>query len=167
VSTQSVQQDTHTAASHQPAYRVIVAYKFVRGSLALAASFSLAVLTATGHAGSLQEIANRLRENATSAVGSALAHAFVTAVAPRHLWIAVAALAFDGSLTVLEGWALQRGHRWGSWLVVIVAAAFLPFEVWGLIHHPRVGRALLLLGNLLVALYLLRGSLRERKHTSA
>lgn len=156
--------DSATRPTREPALRLIIAYKFVRAALALVACLALAVLTWTGHAHSLRDLVERLREQATTHIGNLVAHALVTAVAPRHLWLAVVALGLDGGVTLVEGWALQQGHRWGVWLVVIVVAAFLPFEVVGLIHHPRVGRALLLLGNLAVAAYLLMRTSREARH---
>jgi uncharacterized membrane protein (DUF2068 family) len=162
VSSESARADVPTHHTpRDPAMRLIIAYKFVRALLALGACVALAVLTWTGHAGSLRNLADHLREQATTHIGNMLAHALVTAVAPRHLWLAVVALGLDGLVTLVEAWALQRGHRWGPWLVVAVVAAFLPFEVIGLVHHWRIGRLLLLLGNLAVALYLMRRSLRE------
>jgi uncharacterized membrane protein (DUF2068 family) len=137
-----------------PAVRAIIVYKLARASLALLASAVLLVLALTGRAQSLRDIADELREHATSGVSSHLAAFLVTAVAPRHLWIAIVGLALDGAVTLLEGWALRRGYAWGAWLVVVMTAALLPFELAAFIHKPHVGRALLLLGNLLVAGYL-------------
>jgi uncharacterized membrane protein (DUF2068 family) len=151
------------SSARAPTLRLIIAYKFVRAALALGSSAALAVLTWTGHADSLRELAEQLREHTTSHVGNLVAHALVSAVGPRHIWLAVVALALDGGLTLVEGWSLQEGYRWGPWLVVIVVAAFLPFELFGLFRHPRLSRALLLLGNLLVALYLMRHSARESR----
>jgi uncharacterized membrane protein (DUF2068 family) len=163
VSLEPAVDDSATHPSREPALRLIIAYKFVRAALALGACLALAVLTWTGHAHSLREWVDRLREQATTHIGNLVAHALVSAVAPRHIWLAVVALGLDGGVTLVEAWALLQGHRWGVWLVVIVVAAFLPFEVVGLIHHPRVGRALLLLGNLAVAIYLLGHSRREAR----
>src|SRR3954466_12679940 len=106
--------------AREPALRLIIAYKFVRAALALVACLALAVLTWTGHAHSLRDLADRRGEQATTHLGNLVAHALVTAVAPRHLWLAVVALGLDGGVTLIEGWALQQGHRWGVWLVVIV-----------------------------------------------
>ncbi|HEX4355253.1 MAG TPA: DUF2127 domain-containing protein [Polyangiales bacterium] len=166
MSSESLSEAVREANLRDPAYRAIVMYKWVRAGLALLACVVLAVLTLTGHASSLQDFSNHLRENATSRFSVMVAHALVTATAPRHLWIAVVALACDGGVTLVEAWSLQRGYRWGTWLVVAVVAAFLPFEVIGLIRHLRWGRALLLLGNLLVALYLVWRTWRETREIS-
>jgi uncharacterized membrane protein (DUF2068 family) len=163
VDSEPAPDDSKPRVARAPALRLIIAYKFIRAGLALGTCAALAVLTWTGHAGSLRRLAEQLREHATTHIGNLVAHALVSAVGPRHIWLAVVALGLDGALTLIEAWALQEGYRWAPWLVVIVLAAFLPFELVGLLHHPRLGRALLLLGNLLVAVYLLRHSAREAR----
>jgi uncharacterized membrane protein (DUF2068 family) len=79
------------------------------------------------------------------------------------LWLASIALSLDGLLVFVEGWSLWRGYTWGPWLVVASTAALLPFEAFGLWHHPHLGRLVLLLGNIAVALYLARQAQREHR----
>jgi uncharacterized membrane protein (DUF2068 family) len=134
--------------------RLIIVYKLARGSFALLAAITLAVLVWTGHAASLRDFVTGLRDHATSGVASRVASLVLHLFAPGRIWVAIGALLLDGSVTVLEGWALHHGHAWGRWLVVLLTAALLPFEAFALVHRPRLGRALLLLGNLAVALYL-------------
>jgi uncharacterized membrane protein (DUF2068 family) len=157
----------HPVLERVAAVRAIVLYKLIRAGLALLASATLAVLALSGRAQSLRDVATQLREHATSGVSSELAALLVNAVAPRHFWIAVVGLALDGSVTLLEGWALRRGYNWGAWLVVVMTAALLPFELVAFVHRPHVGRALLLLGNLLVAVYLAWRVVRERREQHA
>jgi len=71
-----------------------------------------------------------------------------------------AALAIDGTLTSIEGCSLWRGWWWGPWLIVVTTAAFIPFECWPR-PSPRVGAAILLALNVVVALYLARRALRR------
>ena len=52
-------------------------------------------------------------------------------------------LGADGVMTAVEGWVLQRGYRWGPWLVVGTTAALLPFEVVDLVQRPRAGLAVI------------------------
>ena len=59
-------------------------------------------------------------------MSSHLAHGIQLAVSGRRIWLVAIGLAFDGSLTMLEGWALQRGYVWGAYLVVIVTALSSP-----------------------------------------
>jgi uncharacterized membrane protein (DUF2068 family) len=151
-------------ASRDPALRVIVTYKLVRGGLSLAAAVVLAVLVARGGVPALQTWAHALREHWTTGAAGELAEKLMHILDVRHAWLAVIGLVLDGGITLLEGWSLQRGYRWGYWLVVAVAAAFVPFELLHWVHKPTIGRALLFLANIAVAAYLARRVMRESSH---
>ena len=60
----------------------------------------------------------------------------------------------DGSTTALEGLLLLLGKPWGEWLVTISLSLVLPFEVYELIHKPGVGKAIVLLLNAAIIVYL-------------
>ena len=143
-------------STRDPALRAIVLYKLVRGGLSVLAALLLAVLIARGGAASLQTLADALHEHFTTGVSGHVAAWLLRVLDVRHAWLATTGLLLDGLLTSLEGLALQRGYRWGYWLVVLVAAAFVPFELWSWLHKPTIGRALILLANLAVAAYLAR-----------
>jgi uncharacterized membrane protein (DUF2068 family) len=147
----------------EPALRLIIAYKLARAVLALSAAAVLLAFVSSGHSELLRDWADALRHHIASHSASLLAQRLVSALTPHHLWLAAAALTCDGLLVLLEGWALWRGYTWGAWIVVLSTAALLPFEALGLWHHPRAGRLILLLGNLAVAVYLLRRLHRERR----
>jgi uncharacterized membrane protein (DUF2068 family) len=143
----------------EPALQLIIGYKLARAAVALAASGLLVVLTATGHAVALDELAERLRHHVTSAWSIVLADQLVRAVVPRHLWMLASALALDGTFTFVEGCSLWRRWWWGPWLIVVTTAAFVPVEVLALVRHLAWARAILLALNLVVALYLGRRAL--------
>lgn len=153
------------SAKPSPALRVIVLYKLLRGGLSLLAALVIALLVARGGASSLQTLAHALREHWTTGVSGRSAAWLLDVLDVRHAWLAVAGLGLDGALTTLEGYALRRGQRWGYWLVVLVAAAFVPFELWSWLHTPTVGRALILLANAAVAAYLARHVLQRGTNT--
>ena len=147
--------------TRDPALRAIVLYKLIRGGLSVLAALLLAAVIARGGAASLQSLAHALREHWMTGVSGHLAAWLLRVLDVRHAWLATTGLFLDGLLTSVEGFALQRGYRWGYWLVVLVAAAFVPFELWSWLHKPTIGRALLLLANVAVAAYLARRVLRE------
>jgi uncharacterized membrane protein (DUF2068 family) len=149
-------------ARPDPAVRVIVAYKLVRSALALLLGAGLAFVIATGRAIELQAHAAQLRQHLSSGFASALADAVLRGLVPSRLWLVVGALGLDSLISGIEGWAVARGRRWGTWLVVIATAALIPFEVAGLVRHVHAGRLLLLVLNVAVAGYLLRQALRPR-----
>jgi uncharacterized membrane protein (DUF2068 family) len=151
------------APSSDSAVRAIVLYKMVRGGLSVLASAVLAGFVASGGGHKLRDLARMLHEHWTTGVAGHLAELLLHAVDGRHAWVAVLGLFVDGGVTLLEGFALQRGHRWGYWLVVGVAAVFVPFELVAWVHEPTLGRALILLGNVLIAAYLAWRVLREQR----
>jgi uncharacterized membrane protein (DUF2068 family) len=149
------------AVSSDRAVRAIVVYKLVRGASAALAGVVLGVFVASGGGQSLRDFAHMLREHWTTGVAGHLAALLVRALDGRRAWFAVVGLMLDGGVTLLEGFALKRGHRWGYWLVVGVAAVFVPFELVAWVHKPTLGRALILIGNVFIAAYLARRVLRE------
>ena len=125
-----------------PALRAIVFYKLGRGALAVLSGLVLAGLVLHGGDRTLQHIARLLREHWTTGVSGHISAILLRALDVRHAWFAVLGLELDGAVTLLEGFALHHGHRWGYWLVVGVAALFVPFELISLAHKPTLGRAL-------------------------
>jgi uncharacterized membrane protein (DUF2068 family) len=154
---------TRNAESRGPALRLIIAYKFARAAAALSASGVLVAFTSTGRASVLNDLVKELHRHVTSAWSIEVANVLVGAIAPRHLWMVAAALALDGTLTVVEACSLQRGWWWGPWLVVAVTSGFVPFEIVALQRHLTVGKIVLLAANLIVALYLARHALRRNR----
>jgi uncharacterized membrane protein (DUF2068 family) len=60
-----------------------------------------------------------------------------------------------GALQVVEGIGLWGGWRWAEYLAVIVTSAFIPLEVYELVEKPTVLKALALVLNVCVVVYLL------------
>jgi uncharacterized membrane protein (DUF2068 family) len=142
--------------------RLIIAYKFVRGGLALALAITLLILAARGGGARLHHLAATLRDQATTAVALKLANLALKASQGRRLHLVALALAVDGSFTVFEGWALSRGLAFAPWLVVVATAAFVPWEIVRLARHLAAGRLAILILNLAIVAYLARRALRER-----
>jgi uncharacterized membrane protein (DUF2068 family) len=138
-----------------PALRWIVGYKLVKA----AAEIVIGLLLLLGSAQvihELRELAASVRAHATAAWSIALAEWLVRAETGRNLAIVGAASLFDGAFSLVEGWALHRGFRWGRWLVIVATSGLLPFELVALLRHVTVGRLALLLANVLIVLVLLR-----------
>lgn len=80
--------------------------------------------------------------------------------------LVLASLVLRGGRTAVERARAHVETRWGYGLVVGVAALFVPFELAAWWREPTAGRALLLIANVLVALYLARRVLREHRRVS-
>lgn len=146
---------------HERAVGILVVYKLARSGASLLLALALGVLLALGHTESITQLAVQLRQHFTSSFSSSVADQLLRNIVPLRLWLVVAALAFDGALSAVEGFALRTGKTWGIWLVLIATTALVPPEVWGLLRAPHVGRAILLLVNVAAGVYLLRRAMRE------
>jgi uncharacterized membrane protein (DUF2068 family) len=145
---------------------VIIAYKLVKGGLWLIFAATILVMMHLGLAGRMLGLANHLRHHA-HAWSLALADLVVRAASHRGLWIIVVALLTDGTVTLIEGWALIHGRWWGPWLVVAATSSLLPFEVATLLRHPHPVRFAVLLVNLAIVWYLGGKALRERRERAS
>src|SRR5512144_1851414 len=138
----------------QAALRAVITYKWVKGVVQLALFTALALTVALGLGDELADWAHAFRNHSTRAYAVLLGRALEQATTPRGLHISLVALLIDGTVTCVEGWALQRRHAWGPWLVVVVTGSLLPFEVYELFHHFRWVRLLVLLVNAAVVVFL-------------
>jgi len=141
---------------------LIIAYKLGKGALWLAFAATLGASMRLGVGDRMLGFAAHLRHH-SGAWSLELAELVVRAASRKGLWIITVALAADGALSLVEGWALVRGHWWGPWLVVVSTGSLLPFEVLALLRHPHAVRAAVLMGNLAIVAYLARKALREHR----
>jgi|SRR5450631_2132151 uncharacterized membrane protein (DUF2068 family) len=138
----------------QAALRVIIAYKVVKGLLTVTAGIIIGGALAFGFGPRLQAHAARIHFHATGAWALYLAEFLAKLTTPRWLRWSAVALELDGAMCFIEAWALREGHAWGPWLVVGLTALFLPTEVYELLRHPHLSRALLLVANLAILVFL-------------
>ncbi len=142
--------------------RLIVAYKFGKAALQLVAAVVLAWFLLRGGADELREFALGLRQHGVSVWSIGVADLLVTVTTGHRLELTAVALGLDALLSSIEGWSLGRGYAWGPWLIVIATGSLIPFELRELIRHVHLGRALVLVINLLIVAYLARRALHER-----
>jgi uncharacterized membrane protein (DUF2068 family) len=148
------------------ALTLIIAYKLIKGGLWLVFAAVIAASMRFGLESELLGFAEQLRHS--SRAWSLELARLIMGVANRHgLWTIVLALLADGTLTLVEGWALLRGHWWGPWLVVIASGSLLPFELVALARGLRASRVALFVVNLGIVLYLARKAVHERRERMA
>jgi uncharacterized membrane protein (DUF2068 family) len=109
--------------------RIIATYKTLKGASQLALAGAGAIVVLTGHVAALHDVAVNIGHHATRRFSILLATAVVGSFTPHGVSVLSLALALDGSVTSLEGWALRRGHWWGRWTVVVATGSLMPFEL--------------------------------------
>jgi uncharacterized membrane protein (DUF2068 family) len=145
---------------------LIIAYKLGKGVLWLVFAVVIVLGMRMGLEDRLHGLATQLRHQ-SRAWSLYLAEVVVRAASRRGLWTIVVALLADGSLSLVEGWALVHGQWWGPWLVVAATGSLVPFEVAAIARHPHLVRLALLVVNLAIVVYLVLRTLRERQQPEA
>ena len=138
----------------EAALRAVITYKWVKGVVQLLLATALALTVALQLDDDLARWAHEFRNHSTRAYAVLLGRLLERATTPRGLHITLAALLIDGSVTCLEGWALQSRRLWGPWLVVAVTGSLLPFEVYEMFHHFHWIRLVVLVVNAAVVVFL-------------
>jgi uncharacterized membrane protein (DUF2068 family) len=78
----------------------------------------------------------------------------VTGMDERHaLIVAIAAFSY-AALFIVEGTGLILGRAWAEWMTVIATASFIPFEGYELVHRATAPRAIILVLNAAILIYL-------------
>ena len=135
--------------------RLILTYKLIKAALQIAAAIVLFYGARHGLTASLLRFADQLRHHAVHAWSNIVVHTLLRFAHAKHsiVWTAYALLG-DAVLSAVEGYALWRGYTWGEWLVVGTTASLIPFELYALTRHIRVGRVILLILNVAIVAYL-------------
>ena len=88
----------------------------------------------------------------------------------RGIWTAVSVGLGYATCRFAEAYGLWNQRQWAEWFAFISGAIWVPVEVVALIAHPQWIRLAVLLVNIVVALYILRiliENRRERCHEKA
>jgi uncharacterized membrane protein (DUF2068 family) len=136
--------------------RLIIGYKLGKALAEVLGGASIFILGSVGLAQKLAFIAQGIRRHATEDWSIALAEKLLDASTAHNVFVVAMAMLADSVVTAIEGWALYRRYVWSRWLVVLTTASLIPFEISALVRHPNAGRAVVLLVNLLIVVYLLK-----------
>ena len=135
--------------------RVIILWKCVK--VALLVAVAIAAFTLAGsdlHAAGVRVVTWLGLDPAGHRVARVLA--MLAGMTPgRVAAIGAGALGYSVVLAV-EAWGLHRRRAWAEWLTIIVTSSLVPFEIYELAAHPSIGKALTLLVNIAIVIYLLR-----------
>ncbi|MBB3343798.1 DUF2127 domain-containing protein [Luteimonas sp. RC10] len=137
--------------------RAIALFEAGKGVIALLVAGGLAAIGPDALQHQVERVLARFGANADR-FGTDL----LDAITPQTLHIAIAVALIYAAMRLLEAWGLWWHRAWASWLGVIGAAAYLPFEIYALWHHPDWMTWGVFLLNLLIVLVLARDLYRRR-----
>ena len=146
--------------------RLIVAYKAIKALMEGAVAVALWIAVGAGLAARADALVMGLADHTVHPALVRLASWVARWTRPDDLRRLALLLGADAVMTAVEGWVLQRGYRWGPWLVVGTTAALLPFEVVDLVQRPRAGLAVIFAINLAIVAYLAHLAGRGRHERS-
>lgn len=142
--------------------RAVALFEAGKGIVAALGAVALLVLGADGLRHALESLLHLLRMDAMHGHPSPM----LAAITLERVHLAVLVALLYAGLRFIEAWGLWRHRAWASWLGVIGAAAYLPFELDALARHPHVFTAGLLAINLLVVWVLVRDLMKRRRGRS-
>jgi uncharacterized membrane protein (DUF2068 family) len=93
----------------------------------------------------------------------------ITGLPPQRLHELGVGTFFYGLMFGIEGVGLMLKKRWAEYMTVITTTTFLPLEVYELVFRParKISKAILLLINLAILIYLLANLLKARRAAAA
>lgn len=141
-----------------PGLHVIAAVEAAKGLLALTAASGLELLGPEPLQRWLEELIKRFHLDPDHGSVAWLAHS----ISPHSVHLAAAIVLGYGLLHLLEAWGLWKAKAWASWLGCVGAAAYLPFDVYAIFHHPGWLATAVLVINLIVVWVLARDILKRR-----
>jgi hypothetical protein len=137
----------------QLGFRLIIGYKFAKSALMFGIALWLSIAPGEAYR-TLDFMARELVEG-----GAAFARLgnWIHAHLSNNIVLRGAVLAWlDCVSSAIEAFLLLSGKTWAQWVVIVGLAGLLPFEILSIVHHPRVGKFVVLAANLAIVAYLAR-----------
>jgi uncharacterized membrane protein (DUF2068 family) len=135
--------------------RLIIVWKCIKATLMIALGVTALVLAQRDLQALALDVVTFLRiDPARPFVAKVLAK--LTGLTSTHVvLIGVGALVYAGILA-LQAWGLHRRRMWAEWLTVIVTSSLIPIEIYEVIRHASLAKAIALGVNIAIVMYLLR-----------
>jgi uncharacterized membrane protein (DUF2068 family) len=146
---------------HAVGLEAIIVYKLSKAVLEALVGVLLVVLLLRGPEATAATFAQFLIDHVPSAWTFKSATLIVLSGTRKHVRIAALLALGDAILSTVEGMSLQRGYKWGHWLVVAATGALLPIETVELVRKGGWLRVVILVVNAGVVAYLVRDVVRE------
>ncbi|MFT3692727.1 MAG: DUF2127 domain-containing protein [Kofleriaceae bacterium] len=98
-----------------------------------------------------------LRELASGSGRESLTHAYasLTNQGPHTREVIGTGLLVYAALFTTEGVGLLYRRIWAEWLTIVITCSFIPLEIYEVIEKGSVAKAIVLVVNILIAIYLI------------
>lgn len=146
--------------------RLIGAFKLLKGILLVAAAFAVFNLIHKDLADLIVEWSHRLHIAPGNRLVEHLVERVLTVTQRQLFVVGVVLLAYAAMFTV-EGIGLLLVKHWAEWMTVITTSGLIPFEIYEMIERPSWLKALAMMINIAIAVYLywhVRREAAEKQH---
>ena len=75
-------------------------------------------------------------------------------VSSGHLWLLACGAFAYATVRFIEAYGLWHMRAWAEWFAIISGAIYLPVEVYELIRHPTLIKAIMMAVNVMIVAYL-------------
>jgi len=140
--------------------RLIGIFKLLKGVFLIAAAVSAFKLIHKNLADVIVEWQHRLHIAPGNAIVERLLEKALTVNQRQLMLVGIVLLAYAAMFTV-EGIGLLLLKHWAEWMTVITTSGLIPFEIYEMVHKPSTLKALAMMINVAVAIYLVIHVRRE------
>ncbi len=155
---------TDARPAHAPRFnvlRTIAVYKLVKVLLLLALAYGEVRLRDASLIAKLLTWASARPLGMEHKAVNWLLQWFIGLSASRMHALRIVTLAY-AAVFATEGIGLWMQMRWAEWLTTIITASLIPLEVWELYFRPNIGKAVVLVANTAIVIYLIWHVRRSR-----
>ena len=141
--------------------RTVAAFEATKGVLVFVVGWGLLALAHRGAQDLAEEIVRLLHLNLAREHPRILIDAAMNLDDSRLRWLACGALLYS-AIRFIEAYGLWRMRPWAEWFAIVSGAAYLPVEVYELVHDPTVVKAVVFTANALLVAYMISVRWREQ-----
>jgi uncharacterized membrane protein (DUF2068 family) len=141
---------------------LIAIFKFGKGLILIAAGITAAALLHSGIEPTLHRWVNILWIGRESRLVERLIEK-VASIDRKQLEFAEVGTFVYAAVFLTEGTGLFLRQRWAEYLTIVITASFIPFEIYVMLRRFSFERAIVLVINIAVVVYLVRKVRRDRK----
>jgi len=148
--------------NHKYGLRTVAVLEALKGAAVLALCFVLLSLLHKDLDLVVDRLTEYLRLNPDSRVADWF-YELADRTTGRGIWTAVSVGLAYSACRFVEAYGLWNQRQWAEWFAVISGAIYLPFELFALVAHPHWVKLVVLAGNILVVLYILKILIETRR----
>ena len=143
-----------TTHANERALRVIAVYKFVKAAGLIVLACVVFGFLRTQF---LEEVAQWVEHLPIQNGRGVLQHWMdeLTGMTPRNFVVAGSLASLYAALFLIEGIGLWTGKRWAEYLTIIATASLVPLELYELVRHATLAKAIVLVVNIAIVIYLI------------